>query len=225
MLEAFASLDAAAEAAAHAIAAQLRPPGPRRMVATGGRTPGPVYDRLAKVDLDWSRVTVTLSDERFVDPSSHDSNERLVRDRLLKDHAAGAQFAPLKGKGAGPMVDAAAAEPRIRALLPFDVVMLGMGEDGHVGSMFPGMQDLAAALNPAGRRLVIGVAKAPDPPQLPRISLTAAAMLDSRLIVIFATGAEKRTVIERVAAEPAYSPPVATLLRQTGTPVRAIWSP
>ncbi len=96
-LERFNSAGEAARAAADAIVAQLGPPGPKRLLVTGGRTPGPVYDRLARVDLDWSRVTVTLSDDRFVWPDAPESNERLVRERLLQGHAAAASFVPPEG--------------------------------------------------------------------------------------------------------------------------------
>ncbi|HUO13147.1 MAG TPA: 6-phosphogluconolactonase, partial [Caulobacteraceae bacterium] len=84
MLETFPTPAAAAAAAAEAIIAQLTPPGSKHIVVTGGRTPGPAYDRLAAADLEWSRVTITLSDERFVDPRSDRSNERLLRQRLLR---------------------------------------------------------------------------------------------------------------------------------------------
>lgn len=229
-LEAYATPAAAAAAAAEAIVGQLAPPGPRRLVVTGGRTPGPVYDRLAATDLDWSRVTVTLSDERFVDPSSPDSNERLIRERLLVGRAAAAHFVPLKGRAPAPRVDAARAEPAIRALLPFDAVLLGMGEDGHIASLFPGARvtgarRLAAALDPDRARLAIGVARAGLAPYVPRISLTAAALFDAGLVVLLVSGAAKRALIGRVGSDPGYAPPVAALLRQTTTPVRVLWSP
>ena len=224
-LEAFPSAEAAGAAVADAFVAQLAPPGPKRIVVTGGRTPGPAYDRMAQTDLDWSRVIITLSDERFVDPTSPDSNERLVRQRLLQGHAAKARFVPLKGKGADPEADAAAAEPAIRALLPFDAVLLGMGDDGHIASLFPDAPGLAAALDPDDKTLVIGVANANLEPHVSRISLTAAALFDTKLALILISGPAKRALVERAATDPAYSPPVAALLRQTKAPVRVIWSP
>ncbi|HTX49711.1 MAG TPA: 6-phosphogluconolactonase [Caulobacteraceae bacterium] len=225
MIETFATSDLAADTAAEAIVAQLTPPGPKRLVVTGGRSPGPVYDRLAAIDLEWSRITVTLSDDRFVGADSPESNERLVRERLLQGRSAAARFIPLKGAGPTPAADAAAAEPAVQALRPFDAVLLGMGEDGHIASLFPNDPGLAAALDLAGDRAVVGVARAGLAPYVPRISLTLATLLDSRLVVVLTSGEARRALIERAAADLAAGPPVAALLRQTKTPVRVIWSP
>ncbi len=224
-LELYPSARTAADAAAEAIVARLAAPGPRRLVVTGGRSPGPVYDLLAGTDLDWSRVTVTLSDDRFVAPASPDSNERLVRERLLQGHAAAASFVPLKGQGRTPDADATAADPKVQALVPFDAVLLGMGEDGHIASLFPEAPDLAEALDPAGARFVIGVEEAGLEPYVPRISLTARALLDARLIVLLVSGEPKKTLLDRVRIDPAFAPPVASLFRQTRAPMRALWSP
>lgn len=224
-LEVFPTAEAAADAAAGALIAQLKPSGERRLLVTGGRGPGPVYDRLADADLDWARITVTLSDDRFVDSASGDSNERLVSERLLRGRAAAARFVPLKDDGATPDDDAVRAEPAIRALLPFDAAILGMGDDGHIASLFPGAPGLSAALDPDGGRLVVGVAEAGMAPYLPRISLTGRALFDARLIVLLVGGAAKRALIERAAADPAFAPPVTALLNQERAPVRILWSP
>src|SRR3954468_14525235 len=116
MLETFAGPDQLADAAADAIEAALQGAldarGRASLVATGGRSPGPVYDRLSRADLDWAKVAVTLSDERQVDADSPNSNARLVRERLLVGAAAKAQFLPLTDY----------AEPALKKLLPFDAV-------------------------------------------------------------------------------------------------------
>ncbi len=104
------------------------------LVATGGRSPAPVYDILARSELDWSAVTVTLSDDRFVPETSPDSNARLVRQRLLVDKAAPARFVPLSFEVPTVEEAAARAEDEVRALAPYDVMLLGMGEDGHIAS-------------------------------------------------------------------------------------------
>jgi 6-phosphogluconolactonase len=224
-LEAFPTTEAAARAAAGAIVAQLTPPGPKRIVVTGGSSPGPVFDRLAATDLGWGRVTVTLSDDRFVAPTSPDSNERLVRERLLKGHAAAAPFVRLKGDGATPADDARAAEPAIRALTPFDAVLLGMGPEGHIASLFAANADTDQWLAPDCERSVVGVSSAGWSPFIPRITLTGRALFDAKLILLLVSGDDKRALIEQILADPVFSPPAAALLRQTRSPVRVLWSP
>jgi 6-phosphogluconolactonase len=224
-IEAFADHDAVADAASKALAGALREADRPSFVATGGTTPGPTYDRLAKAALGWSRATVTLTDERWVDAASPQSNERLIRERLLVGPAAAARFLPLRGDGASVDEDAAVADQALRRLEFFDAVLLGMGVDGHIGSLFPGSPGLAEALDPKGEAFCVGVAMSGEKPFTPRISLTVRAFLNCGLIVLLITGDEKRALVERVAAEPAYAPPVAAILRQEETPVRILWAP
>src|SRR4051794_24512813 len=142
MLEIFSGSDAMADAAADDVAARLAgglaARGRASLVATGGRSPGPVYDRLKDAALDWSHVAVTLSDERQVDVDSPNANVRQLRERLFLGEAARAQYLPLTDY----------AEPALRLLMPFDAVMLGMGEDGHVASLIPGSPVMAFADGP-----------------------------------------------------------------------------
>jgi len=224
-IEAFGSADDAAAAVTIALLTQLTPPGPKHLLVTGGRGPGPVYDRLAQVDLDWSRVTVTLSDDRFVPLGSPDSNEQMVRDRLLQGHAAAAKLAPLNGEAATPDAAARAIEPTIRALLPFDAALLGMGPDGHIASLYATTVGAAEQLAADGDRLAVGVRSPGWSPYVPRVSLTGRALFDSRLIVLLVGGDDKRAVIEQILADPGFAPPAAALLRQTRSPVRILWSP
>jgi 6-phosphogluconolactonase len=217
-IETFPDRETLAAAAAQAIADALSRPGPVSFVATGGSTPGPVYDRLSHSDLDWRRVTVTLGDDRWVDPASSDSNERLVRTRLLSGHAAGARFLPLKGRGDSPDADAAAVEPAIGALLPFAVVLLGMGEDGHIASLFP------RAPAPAPGRLCMGVAMSGLAPFVPRITLTLEALLRTRLVILLITGEAKLALVNRAITDRAFNPPAAGVLRQDAAPVRVLWA-
>ena len=219
MLETFPSAAALADAAAvHAVAGLaggLAARGRASLVATGGRAPGPVYDRLAQSTLDWSRITVTLSDERCVAADAPESNEGLVRARLLLGPAAQAAFIPLFGAGD--------PEPRLRSELPFDVVMLGMGEDGHVASLLPGMPGLAAAMDPEGAALVQAVPAGWGSPPLARITLTLAALLAARTILILIAGDAKRRAVE--AALAGADLPVRALLVQGRAPVRVLWAP
>jgi 6-phosphogluconolactonase len=224
-IETFESVEAAARAAAVAIARALTGSGPRTFVATGGRTPGPAYDALSKMDLGWNAVTVTQTDERFVDPASPDSNSGLILARLITGHAAAARFVSLKGDGPTPDADAQAAEAMLAPLLPSAATLLGMGDDGHIGSMFPIDPNLSRWLDPGEKRLVIGVETSGEPPYVPRISLTVRALLATGLLAILITGAAKRTLLERALSDPRSGLPVGAVVRQETTPVRIFWAP
>jgi len=197
--------------------------GRARLMVTGGSTPVACYEALKDWPLDWSRIDVALTDDRFVPPDSKDSNEGLVREHLLQGAAAAAGFIPLWSAAATPDEAAARAEPEIRALGTFDAVLLGVGLDGHIASLFPGSPELAEGLDPNARRLVIGVQEAGQPPFVPRISLTLPALLDSKLVVILISGAAKKQPVE--AALGGADLPVRAVLLQNRTPVRILWAP
>ena len=224
-LETFPDADAAAAAAAEAIAGQLRGPGGKSLMVTGGRGPGPVYDRLADTDLDWASVIVTLSDDRFVPLGAPESNEAMVRARLLQKRAAAARLVPLNGQEKTPEAAAAAVEPEIAALAPFDAVLLGMGPDGHIASLYAPNSDAGQWLEPDCPRWVVGVRSAGWTPYVPRVTLTGRALFDAKLIILLVGGDDKKAVIEQIEADPVFSPPAAALLRQTRSPVRVLWSP
>jgi 6-phosphogluconolactonase len=217
MLEIFPGSDDLAEAAADAIKAALQGALDSRarasLVATGGRSPGPVYDRLSQADLDWAHVAVTLSDERHVDVDSPNSNARLLRERLFVGPAAKAQYLPLTDY----------AERVLRRLLPFDAVMLGMGEDGHVASLIPSSPVMAHAMDPAGAALTAESPQGFGSPPIARITLTLAALLQSRAIFLLIAGEAKRQVIAR--AQAGEDLPVAAILNQAKVPVRIFWTP
>ncbi|HEY5412126.1 MAG TPA: 6-phosphogluconolactonase [Caulobacteraceae bacterium] len=226
-IEVFPSTGALALATAAVVAEALnrrliRGPGRARLLATGGSTPVACYEALSDWPLDWSRVDVALTDDRFVPPGSPDSNEGLVRQHLLKGPAAAASFIPLWSDAASPEEAAVRAEPAIRALLPMDAVVLGVGEDGHVASLFPETPELAEGLDPRSERLVIGVPKAGLPPQVPRISLTLPALLNAGLIVVLIVGAAKKQAVE--AALAGAKLPVRAVLAQSRAPVRILWA-
>jgi len=152
-------------------------------------------------------------------------NEKLVRDVLLQGPAAAARFLGLKNGAPTPDMGAVSAwETFARVPRPFDMVVLGMGDDGHTASLFPGSPNLASALNPAAAAGCVGM-RAPVAPQ-PRLSLNLSALLDSRRVVLLITGAEKwRTYLAASAQGPVQDMPVRAVLRQTGTPVEVAWSP
>jgi 6-phosphogluconolactonase len=216
MIEVFSTTGALAEAASKVMAATLADASVTgrgaTMVATGGRSPGAIYDRLACSEVNWPRVTVTLSDERCVADDHPDSNARLVRARLLQGPAASARFLPL-----WPAPDPVA----LHHLMPFDVVMLGMGEDGHIASLIPGDPGLEDALTTADqlRDVPAGLGK----PPLARITLTLSAILSARAIFLLIAGEAKREVITRALA--GEDLPVGRLIAQGGDRLRIFWTP
>ncbi|HZZ68446.1 MAG TPA: 6-phosphogluconolactonase [Phenylobacterium sp.] len=216
MIETFASSDAQADAAARAVEQQLieglSDRGRASLVGTGGSSPGPVYDRLSRADLDWAHVAVTLSDERHVDANSPNSNARLVRERLLVDRAAAAQFLPLTDY----------AEGVLRKLMPFDAVMLGMGPDGHIASLIPGSPVLSQGMDPDGEALTAESPQGFGAPPVARITLTLSALLQSRAIFLLIAGEAKRQVVEQAQGGADY--PVRAILNQDRVPVRIFWT-
>lgn len=215
--------DAAAAATVSALTVGIAARGRGRLVVTGGRSPGAVYDRLATADLDWSAVDITLSDERFVPVTDPASNERLVRSRLLTGQAAAARFTPLMREAPSAAAAADLAEAEVAALAPFDMTLLGMGPDGHVASLIPGAAGLEAAMAPDAARFCLGFDQAIGDPPRPRITLTLAALLQSQAIIILIAGPEKRRVVERALA--GADLPVRALLTQARVPVRVLWTP
>lgn len=217
-----ATLDAALAAA---LAENLRADLARRplssLAVSGGNTPRNMFHNLSSQALEWERVAITLVDERWVEPTSADSNEALVRSCLLQGRAAAARFVGLKTPGA----DCAVAEAAVAASLeqlppPFAAVVLGMGSDGHTASWFPQAANLSVLLDPANPNRV--AATDPVTAPHPRMTLTLAAVLDSQHIHLHITGADKRRVLESSAAE---GYPVASVLAQTRTPVTVWWAP
>ena len=217
MIETFADGDDLADAAASAVAQQLSEGlsdrGHASLVGTGGRSPGPVYDRLSQANLDWAHVAVTLSDERYGVSDSPNSNARLLRERLFVGPAAAAQFLPLTDY----------AEPALKQLMPFDAVMLGMGKDGHVASLIPGSPVLVPAMDPAGAALTAESPQGFGSPPLARITLTLSALLQSRAIFLLIAGEAKRQVIAQ--AQAGADLPVRAILNQGRVPVRIFWAP
>ena len=225
------SADGAAQATllAGAIASELAAALTRRaaasLVVSGGRTPAAMFAQLARHAIDWNRVQVTLADERWVGADEPASNEALVRDKLLRERAATTLLIGLKNEAPTPAAGAAAAWRAIKAMpLPFDVVLLGMGDDGHTASLFPGSEGLAAALDTTAAPAC--VAMQPLQAAHPRLSLNLAALLRARRICIQISGARKWAVYQQaLAAGPAEELPVRAILCQSAVPVDVYWCP
>lgn len=175
----------------------------------GGTTPGPVFDILSGVALDWENVSVLLNDERWVAEDNPRSNTRLVRERLLRDRAAAARLVPLYAAAPRPedRLDTLAAG--VAAVLPITVLLLGMGADMHTASLFPGADRLSEALSPEAPVLMALRAEAAGEP---RITLTAPALRTAMHCHILITGDEKRAALDRAAHLSEVEAPVRIVL-------------
>ena len=198
--------------------------GQASLVVPGGRTPAPWFQALRAVDLDWPTVTVTLGDERWVPPLDAASNEHLVRGELLRDHAATARFIGLKNEARTAEAGAAQAWKALATITrPFDLTVLGMGEDGHFASLFPQDPRSRPGLDLAQPPACIAVS-APVPPY-ERLSLNLSALLQSRQLILLVTGERKWTLLEQQLNQSVPALPVRALLRQPLVPLTVYWSP
>ncbi len=179
------------------------------LAVPGGTTPGPIFDVLCAADLDWSRVNVMLTDERWVPESSDRSNTRLLKNRLLTGRAAAATLLPLFAEGGSSEDELPALSEGIAPHLPLTVCLLGMGADMHTASIFPGADRLDDALN--GSEILYPM-RAPGAPE-PRITLSAKVLNGSINRHIVITGAEKRAALEAAQKLDPSEAPVAAILQ------------
>lgn len=195
------------------------------LAVSGGSTPARFFQVLGRrKDIDWASVTVTLVDERWVPETSKRSNAALVNEKLLQGPAASAHFVPLYQGGETPdAAGIARAGMAIDALpRPFDAVILGMGNDGHTASFFPGGDNLAAALTGEGPVIAIRAPGAGEP----RVTLVLRRLLDASGLYLHIEGEEKLATLELAAADgPVEDMPVRSILRQSQTPLTIFWSP
>lgn len=175
----------------------------------GGTTPGPVFDVLSELELDWGRVNVLLNDERWVDETSPRSNTALLRRHLLRRRAAAAQLVPLYLPGPRPEDRMEEITKGIQVVLPLTVLLLGMGEDMHTASLFPGADRLEEALSEAAPPVMALRAEAAGEP---RITLTAPVLREAMHCHLLITGAQKRSALERAGTLPEIKAPVRTVL-------------
>ncbi len=162
-------------------------------VVPGGTTPGPVFDILSGVSLDWSRVNILLSDERWVTEDSPRSNTRLLRERLLVNKAAAASLVPLYAPADQPEDVLHKLSKAIGPLLPIDILLLGMGADMHTASLFPGADRLAEALDDHAPLLLAMRAEGAGEP---RVTLTAPVLLGATRTHIVFSGKIKNKALK-----------------------------
>lgn len=193
------------------LARSIQAKGKATLAVSGGTTPKLFFEKLSLTDIPWSRVSVTLVDERQVPESSERSNARLVRAHLLQNRAAAARFVPL--------VD----NPDAETLPAFDVAVLGMGNDGHTASFFPGGDTLAEAIDAGTSKRLIAIT-APGAGE-PRLTFTLPVLEQSGRLALHIEGAEKKLVLKQALAEgPQEDMPVRAVLRGAA-PVTLYWCP
>jgi 6-phosphogluconolactonase len=219
-----AAIAALAEQLLAALGAGLTERGMASLALPGGRTPLPLFKQLRDAPLDWSRVSITLTDERWVPESDAHSNAALLRGALQGSAAAGSHFFPLYDATPGASGAASTAWQSLASVpRPFDGVVLGMGEDGHFASLFPGNTGLSEALDTAAAPAAV-MMQAPDHPQA-RISLNLPALLQTRRLFLLVTGQSKRDLLEAASRARETRWPVSALLAQRQRAVEIYWAP
>ncbi|MBO9631223.1 MAG: 6-phosphogluconolactonase [Shinella sp.] len=213
--------DTVAATLADAIAAR----GKATIAVSGGSTPKAFFKALSNRDIDWSKVTVTLVDERFVPADNPRSNHQLVADNLLQDKAKAAGFLPLYREAGSPEEAAKIVSADAVSLgVPFDVAILGMGTDGHTASFFPGGNNLAEAISAETPRGVVTMEA--EGAGETRLTFTFTSLQDARLLALHIEGQGKKDVLTAAEADgPETDMPIRAILRRAATPVDIYWAP
>ena len=198
--------------------------GSASMAVSGGSTPVDLFKSLSTLPIQWEKVFIALVDERWVEPTDADSNEKLVRTHLLQNNAAAAHFSGMKNEAETASEGSVECERLIKKLpLPFDVLILGLGGDGHTASLFPGAENLAAATDMQSGKICMGIAPLTAPHE--RMTLTLPAILSARQIILHITGQSKKEVLDRARQDgPLEELPIRFILKQNSTPFSVYWA-
>jgi 6-phosphogluconolactonase len=206
--------------------------GAASLFVSGGSTPAPLYQALSNREIDWSSVAVGLVDDRWVDADHEASNERLVREHLLCNKAKAAAFYPMKVKDCSAKEAAKSINEVYQSQLnwPGDVVILGMGPDGHTASLFPRAEGLEWGLNPDNPDVCCAIEAIPSAvtgAYTERLSLTLSALRNTKELVLLITGAEKLAVYQsaKEGQESVADCPITALLTDSDVTVSVYWAP
>jgi 6-phosphogluconolactonase len=217
---------ALADKVAGVLSAAIAARGKATLAVSGGSTPKAFFKALSGCPVDWSNVTVTLVDERYVPADDPRSNHKLVRENLLTGKAAAATFMPLYHEAANAAEGAVVASAETASVIerPFDAAILGMGTDGHTASFFPGGDNLATALAADTPRGVIAMQA--EGAGEPRVTFTFSALQDAELLVLHIEGDGKMTVLKKAEEDGAEEDmPIRAILRRAASPVEIYWAP
>ncbi|MDV9032201.1 6-phosphogluconolactonase [Pseudomonas sp. RAC1] len=191
------------------------------LVVSGGRSPVAFLEQLSSASLDWSKVTVSLADERWVPVEHADSNAGLLARHLFKGAAAKARFLGLYQRGDNLEAAAEAADQALAELPPIDVLILGMGDDGHTASLFPDSPHLAEGLDPGASRRCLPMLAPSVPHQ--RLSMTRALLSSAAFTALSVQGPGKLAALRAaLAANDAAQMPIRAFLHD---PLDIYWCP
>lgn len=181
------TVDNLSQSIAASLSASINLNGYASFVVCGGSSPLPLYDNLSNKDLDWSKVSIFLGDDRVVPSDHQDSNNYLIQLHLLKNNASSASFYPLN--------DSKITIKDIRR--PFDVVLLGLGNDGHFASLFPAQLNNASAFDAYASPSIIVSDQDLGSPSHKRISMNLSMLIDAKRCILLVPNSDKRKIVER----------------------------
>lgn len=211
-----------AQRVAGLLASAIETKGQASLVVSGGRTPLPFFKALSNADIDWSKVAITLADERWVEQSNDASNTALVLQNLIQNKASKATFVELKTSEDSAFGAEGSVSANLNSLsFPIDVLILGMGEDGHTASLFPCSEQIDQGLSSDKVCLAVQPTTAPHE----RMSLTLKSLLNSEQIFVHLVGESKKVVLDKaLAGDDVKEMPIRAILKQDSTPVDVIWA-
>lgn len=197
--------------------------GKASLIVSGGNTPKPLFKKLSSMDINWKNITVALCDERWVDNNSKNSNENLVKTYLLQNFAKQANFIGMYQAMPIKKAQESCSKLYEKSMDSFDVIILGMGSDGHTASLFPKNKKLDESFDMQNKQLMVHMT--PQDAPYDRMSLNLKAILSSEHIILHIEGVEKQKVYEKAVLEDdKYLMPICAVLNQDIKPVEVYYA-